>query len=102
MGGYGTWLTACRFPQTFAAIAPVCGGGMVWKVPVLDMPVWAFHGTQDQAVYPSETMNMIQRLRQSRPEDPEIKMTLLDNVGHNAWDYAYNAALVDWLLSKTR
>lgn len=102
MGGYGTWLTACRFPQTFAAIAPVCGGGMVWKVPVLDMPVWAFHGTQDQAVYPSETMNMIQKLRQSRPEDPEIKMTLLDNVGHNAWDYAYNAALVDWLLSKTR
>ncbi len=102
MGGYGTWLTACRFPQTFAAIAPICGGGMVWKVPVLDMPVWAFHGTQDQTVYPSETMNMIQKLREVRPDDPEIKMTLLDNAGHNAWDHAYTDELVSWLLSKHR
>lgn len=102
MGGFGTWLTACRFPKTFAAIAPVCGGGMVWKVPVLDMPVWAFHGTQDETVYPSETMNMIKKLRQARPGDPDIKMTLLDNVGHNAWDYAYKEELVTWLLSKER
>lgn len=102
MGGYGTWLTACRFPQTFAAIAPICGGGMVWKVPVLDMPVWAFHGTQDAAVYPSESMNMIAKLRSVRPDDPNIKMTLLDNVGHNAWDYAYNADLIRWFLNFNR
>ena len=102
MGGFGTWLTACRFPKTFAAIAPICGGGMVWKVPVLDMPVWAFHGTQDAAVYPSETMNMIAKLRSVRPDDPTIKMTLLDNVGHNAWEYAYNETLIDWFLSYRR
>lgn len=102
MGGFGTWLTACRFPKTFAAIAPICGGGMVWKVPALDMPVWAFHGTEDETVYPSETMNMIQKLRKTRPNDPGIKMTLLDNVGHNAWDYAYNEELINWLLSHKR
>lgn len=102
MGGYGTWLTACRFPKTFAAIAPICGGGMVWKAPVLDMPVWAFHGTQDATVYPSETMNMIQKLRSVRTEDPTIKMTLLDNVGHNAWEYAYNESLIHWFLNYSR
>ena len=28
MGGYGTWTLACRYPERFAAIAPVCGGGL--------------------------------------------------------------------------
>lgn len=102
MGGYGTWLTACRFPKTFAAIAPVCGGGMVWKAPVLDMPVWAFHGSEDDTVYPSESINMIHKLRQARPNDPSVKMTILDGVAHNAWTYAYNTDLIQWFLSYHR
>ena len=28
MGGYGTWYTAMAAPERFAAIAPVCGGGI--------------------------------------------------------------------------
>ena len=27
MGGYGTWDLAIRYPNRFAAIAPICGGG---------------------------------------------------------------------------
>src|SRR5687768_3531925 len=27
MGGFGTWAIAMKFPNVFAAIAPVCGGG---------------------------------------------------------------------------
>src|SRR5699024_6921671 len=27
MGGFGTWEMAIRFPDRFAAIAPICGGG---------------------------------------------------------------------------
>ena len=27
MGGFGTWSWACKYPDQFAAIAPVCGGG---------------------------------------------------------------------------
>ena len=102
MGGFGTWYTALRHPQLFAAIAPVCGGGMVWNAGVLDMPVWAFHGTEDEVVYPSETINMIHKIRTTGLNKQEVKMTLLDNVAHNAWDYAYKQELYDWLLSKSR
>ncbi len=28
MGGFGTWNLAARFPHRFAAIAPICGGGV--------------------------------------------------------------------------
>ena len=27
MGGYGAWDLAVRFPERFAAVAPICGGG---------------------------------------------------------------------------
>src|SRR4029434_2940175 len=27
LGGFGTWSTAAAYPDTFAAIAPICGGG---------------------------------------------------------------------------
>ncbi|MBQ8184315.1 MAG: prolyl oligopeptidase family serine peptidase [Lachnospiraceae bacterium] len=102
MGGYGTWYTALRYPELFAAIAPVCGGGMVWRAGALKMPIWAFHGTEDTTVYPSETMNMIAKIRTVGTNKNEVKMTILDNVGHNAWDYAYTAELLEWLLSHRR
>ena len=98
MGGFGTWLTASRYPKMFAAIAPVCGGGMTWRVSVLDMPIWAWHGTEDEVVYPTETINMVHALRKARPQGPEIRMTLVDGVGHNVWDDAYQQELMQWLL----
>ncbi len=102
MGGFGTWYTSMRYPQMFAAIAPVCGGGMVWHAGSLDMPIWAFHGTEDEVVYPSETINMIHKIRTVGTNKNEVKMTLLDNVAHNAWDYAMQEELLYWLLSKSR
>jgi predicted peptidase len=102
MGGFGTWYTALRYPKMFAAIAPICGGGMVWHADVLDMPIWAFHGTEDETVYPSETINMIHKIRALGVNQNEVKMTILDNVGHDSWVVAYQKELYDWLLSKSR
>ena len=39
MGGFGTWHVAMDAPKRFAAIAPVCGGGMAWNAGVLKMPI---------------------------------------------------------------
>lgn len=102
MGGYGTWYTALRYPDLFAAIVPVCGGGMPWKAGVLNMPIWAFHGTEDNVVQPSESMNMIHTIRQAGHKSQEVKLTMLDGVAHNAWDYMFDEALLTWLLSKTK
>lgn len=102
MGGYGTWLTASRYPKLFAAIAPVCGGGMVWKAPVLKMPVWAFHGTEDDLVYPSESENMVAKIRQQADCHSNVRLTMLPGVGHNAWDYTFDEELLNWLLSHSK
>lgn len=97
MGGYGTWFTAMARPDLFAAIAPVCGGGMAWNAGVLTMPVWAFHGAEDTVVSVTQTDEMIARLKQS---NKDVTYTRIEGVGHNAWDYAYNDELIEWMLCK--
>ena len=99
MGGFGTWFTAMAKPDLFAAIAPVCGGGMGWNAGVLNMPVWAFHGSADTVVSPSYSDDMVEHL-QALGRD--VTYTRLDGVGHNAWTYAYNETLYHWFLSKKR
>lgn len=99
MGGYGTWFTAMAKPDLFAAIVPVCGGGMAWNVGVLNMPVWAFHGDCDGVVSTYQTDEMVAALKTA---GADVTYTRLEGVGHNAWDYAYTPELISWMLSKKR
>lgn len=99
MGGYGTWYAAEACPSQFAAIAPVCGGGMKWNAGVLDMPVWVFHGALDTVVCPFSSEEMVAKLRAL---GKDVTYTRVENVGHNVWEIAYSEELLDWLLSKKR
>jgi len=97
MGGFGTWFTAMARPDLFAAIAPVCGGGMPWNASVLTMPVWAFHGVEDKAVTVRHSDEMVEALQKAGKDG---KYTRMDGVAHNVWIHAYNDTLMQWLLSK--
>lgn len=95
MGGFGTWYTAMARPDLFAAIAPVCGGGMAWNAAVLKMPVWAFHGACDTVVSPSQSDEIVAMLTAL---GADVKYSRLDGVDHGVWNYTYNEELLDWLL----
>lgn len=99
MGGYGTWYTAMAYPEMFAAIAPCCGGGMAWNAGVLTMPVWAFHGAQDDVVAVEETLAMVKAIWRS---GGNVRMTIYDDCGHDAWNKAYSEELLQWLLNQKR
>jgi len=99
MGGYGTWFTAMDRPDMFAAIAPVCGGGMAWNAGVLKMPIWAFHGAEDPVVSPVQSDEMVAKLR---AVGADVTYSKVDGVGHNVWLNAYTKELMEWLLSKKR
>ncbi|WP_269539526.1 dienelactone hydrolase family protein [Cerasicoccus fimbriatus] len=98
LGGHGTWTWAANNPERFAAIAPVCGWGPDVDYQVLsDMPIWAFHGSEDQAVKLERGQKAITAVSESGG-NPEF--TVYEGVGHNSWDPAYNNdALYDWMLS---
>lgn len=99
MGGYGTWFTAMAYPHIFAAIAPVCGGGMEWNTDTLTMPVWVFHGTDDTSVSVTQSDEMVRGIKYF---GGDVKYTRLEGVGHDVWEHTYDRELKEWLLSKKR
>ncbi|MBE6571810.1 MAG: phospholipase [Ruminococcaceae bacterium] len=98
MGGYGTWYTAMAYPWKFAAIAPVCGGGMAWNAGVLDMPIRVFHGAEDNLVDVRNSDEMVDKLKFL---GKDVEYSRLDGVMHNAWDRTYDTELMEWFLSKS-
>lgn len=98
MGGYAAWQLAMSLPEVFAALVPVCGGGMYWNAARLEkVPVWAFHGGKDNTVLPRESEIMVEKIRL---KGGEAKLTVYPENGHNAWtDTYYNPEVYQWLLS---
>jgi predicted peptidase len=97
-GGYGTWDLASRYPEYFAAIAPICGGGRPTQIERLkDVPAWVFHGAKDTTVPEQQSAIMVAALRAL---GGDVTYTVLPEGGHaDAWKYAYGeAGLFDWFL----
>lgn len=101
MGGFGTWAWACSYPNQFAAIAPVCGGGDVQFVRELTTtPVWAFHGEADPVVPVKRTVEMVEAVNS---KGGSARMTIYPGVGHDSWVNAYNdQELYKWLMEQVR
>ena len=99
MGGYGTWYTAMAAPDRFAAIAPVCGGGMAWNADMLRMPVWTFHGAEDKSVSVFSSDEMVESMRKC---GLNVRYSRYDGVGHDVWKKTYDEELLNWLLSHKR
>lgn len=102
MGGYGTWEWASRYPERFAAIAPICGGGLPRFAPRLkNMGVWVFHGAKDPVVKLEESQEMVDALKASGATD--LKFTVYPEAQHDSWTEAYNTPeLYEWFLQHKR
>jgi predicted peptidase len=101
MGGYGTWSLATRYPGLFAAIAPICGGGLPDLASALkDIPVWAFHGAEDDVVKLEVGQRIVDALRAC---GGNVRFTVYPGVGHDSWTQTYdNPELYQWFLQHTR
>ena len=97
MGGFGTWSLAARYPERWAAIAPICGGGDPRSAAkIKDIPCWCFHGDADKTVSVEQSRTMIKALEAAGSKP---KYTEYPGVDHNSWDRAYaTKELYDWLL----
>jgi predicted peptidase len=101
MGGYAAWSLAIAEPCRYAAIAPVCGGGLaVLASRLRHLPVWAFHGARDTVVPLSESQRMVDSIRDA---GGDARLTVYPEAEHDAWTEAYaNPELYSWFLSHRR
>ncbi len=97
IGGYGTWALAAAYPDRFAAIAPVCGGGSrAIAYRVKDIPVWAFHGAKDEVVPLKESEEAVTAIKEF---GGDARLTVYPDAGHDAWTQTYeNQEFYDWFL----
>ena len=101
MGGFGVWDAIQRRPELFAAAAPVCGGADARLAKrIKDVPVWAFHGDQDDAVKVRRSRDMIAAIKAAGGSP---KYTEYKGVGHDSWTATYqDPELYKWLFAQKR
>ncbi len=106
MGGYGAWAMALRQPQRFAALVPMAGG---WDserdvVPrnicdVKNVPIWVFHGAQDEIVPPKKAQLMVDALKKC---GVDVRFTLYPDAKHRqSFERAYDEPeLYAWMFEQ--
>jgi predicted peptidase len=106
MGGFGAWAMTVEQPRRFAAVAPIAGG---WNsendsVPrnicaIKDVPVWVFHGAQDEIVLPKKAQLMVNALKKC---GVEVRFTLYPDADHrDSYKRAYDdPKLYTWLFEQ--
>jgi predicted peptidase len=101
MGGFGTWYLAYKYPDRFAAIAPMSAPFVVnaWASKLKDLPIWAFHGEKDDIVPISGIQDLITTLK-SLGNTP--RFTVLPNRDHYILDTYQNQELYAWFLQHSR
>ena len=110
MGGFGTWSVAMKYPERFAAIVPICGGGSTVdlrrtgrdkKAALTSLGVWVFHGAKDPTVLLEESETMVAALKKTGVTD--LKFTVYPDAKHDSWTETYNnPQLYAWLLTHRR
>ena len=100
-GGFGTWFMASKYPERFAAIAPVVGWGHPSLMPPIaqhNLPVWQFAGGRDTSVNIKYFYAGLDTLEQLGHDN--IRFTVHEDKGHDAWTRVYASDdLYQWLLS---
>jgi predicted peptidase len=120
LGGFGAWHIALAYPNTFAAMIPICGGivpngsatsvrqsPLTTTVPdpyeytagkLRDLPIWMFHGEKDDVTLPSEARAMYEALTAA---GGNVRYTEYKSEEHMVWDCAYGEdSLWKWLFAQ--
>ena len=100
-GGFGTWYMASRYPDRWAAAAPICGAGDLSEVQRIgDLPVWLFQGGRDDLVLPEWSVVTAEALDRA---GGNVRVTVHEDLGHDCWTRVYGGRdLYDWFHTHTR
>lgn len=102
MGGMGTFEILYRKPETFAAAFAICGAGNpeTTEVYAKTVPMWIFHGANDDVVNPQQSVAMVSAILKYGGKS---NFSLFANDNHNSWDSAFaEPKLMSWLFSNTK
>ncbi|PAB60828.1 carboxylesterase family protein [Anaeromicrobium sediminis] len=98
MGGFGTWSLGTKYPEEFAAIAPICGGLEDREIVknLKNTPVWVFHGAKDPIIPIESSQILVDTLKEC---GGDVQFTIYPDLEHDSWTVTYdNPELYSWFL----
>jgi dienelactone hydrolase len=107
LGAAGTWNYAAAYPDKVAAIVPISG-----KTPLAeactfkDIPIWVFHGGNDDQVFPSWSEDMVNAIKSCSGKIYTPKLNLLHTMAHEGWNMVYDGShkydIYSWMARFTK
>lgn len=99
-GAYGVWQVAIQNPTRFASLVAICGVAPGFYVKWLkNLPIWVFHGEDDDVIPVSESDNVVKELQDN---GQNVRYTRYPNTGHDAWTQTFdNPELLKWMLEQS-
>lgn len=102
LGASGTWFLAMKYPEKFAAIAPMSGFTRHIDYiknntdKLFDMPIWAYHGKLDTVVEFEDTEWIVNKLE---GKNRHLKFSVFPDGGHGIHWFEYpKEELYNWFL----
>jgi predicted peptidase len=107
LGGSGTWYLAMKHPSAFAAIAPICGKTSHIQFTsdsackLAGIPIWIFHGKDDEVVDVNETYQIARRLDEC---NVNYSLSIFDGQTHwqTPWEVYGEDKIYRWFLTCKR
>jgi predicted peptidase len=121
MGGYGCWTWGADHVDKFAAILPICGGGVpedmnrITATPIdvakfkplkervaalATVPVWAFHGKKDDVVPSFRTKQMFRMIQRA---NGNVQYKEYEEEGHDVWNAVYgDEKIIQWMFEQRK
>lgn len=102
MGGMGTFDLICRYPKTFAAAIPICGGVELERLKkVYKMPIRIYNGASDNIVPPEHSRNAYLNLKAFGSK--QVEHFEYSGVDHICWTKAFSEPdFLSWLFSQKK
>ncbi len=114
MGGGATWDYSIAYPTRIAAVVPISGASWPSQAQFAstasaNLPVWAFHNSDDPTVGVNTTIQNVGFINSYNPT-PLAQKTIWPTGGHDAWTKATDPAtrecngvnMYEWMLQYTR
>jgi predicted peptidase len=97
MGGGGAWLLASRYPERFAAVAPLCGAAQPsWACGLRNVPVRVYHGAKDTTIPLRRSQEMVNALQACQGQ---AEFIVLPDAGHDISRLYEAEDIFCWFLS---
>ena len=102
LGGMGTFDIICRYPKTFAAAIPICGGINLERLKGLNkISIRIYQGGADNVVSPEYSRSAYTKLKSEGLKS--VEYIEFPNIGHNSWTSAFaQTDFLSWFFSKKK